>query len=246
MGFIKKLVKSNTPPTVWAALANLKIEFRLAKLDHYISQDLKLELDHLISELPIGFEKYYFDIGAHDGRTYSNTYYLDQTLHWHGILVEPILHLTFLSRKYRSLERNHFINAACVGPDYKNESIKLLYCDLMTVAPDISENSGAEWVAGGSIYLPEHQTVVETYARAMTANQILSECRAPKKIALFSIDVEGAEVEVMKGIDFDSYRFGIILLETATDSYANQILINNGYTFYKHVGQNHIYLNSQF
>jgi hypothetical protein len=140
----------------------LKIEFRLAKLNHHFSQNLKLELDHLISELPIGFEKYYFDIGALDGRTYSNTYYLDQALHRHGILVEPIPHLTFLSRKYRFLERNHFINAACVRRSYKKESMKLLYCDLMTVAPDFSENTGTEWIAGGSIYLPEHQTVVET------------------------------------------------------------------------------------
>jgi hypothetical protein len=60
----------------------------------------------------------------------------------------------------------------------------------------------------------------------MTVNQILFECRAPKRIALFSIDVGGAEVEVMKGIDFDSYKFGTILLKTATDSHANQILIN--------------------
>jgi hypothetical protein len=218
----------------------------LSKLSHHISEDLKLEIEYLISVIPLGFEKYYLDIGSHDGRTYSNTYYLDNALGWNGILVEPILHLTFLSRKTRTLERNYFINAACVGPDYKGKSIKLLYCDLMTVAPEISENSGDEWVAGGSKYLPENQTVAETYSRAITPSQILQECHAPKKIALFSIDVEGAEVEVLKGIDFGSYSFAIILLETAVDSYANQLLIDNGYSFYMHVGQNRIFLNNHF
>ena len=67
-----------------------------------------------------------------------------------------------------------------------------------------------------------------------------------KKIALFSIDVEGAEIEVLKGIDFGIYSFGIILLETAVDSYSNQILIDNGYSFCKHVGQNRIFLNNTF
>ena len=133
-----------------------------------------------------------------------------------------------------------------MGPDYKGESIKLLYCDQMTIAPEISENSGGEWVAGGAKYLPENQTVAETYSRAITANQILQECHASKNIAFFSLDVEGAEVEVLKGIDFENYSFAIILLETAVDSYANQLLIDNGYSFYKHVGQNRIFLNKNF
>ena len=116
----------------------------------------------------------------------------------------------------------------------------------MTIAPEISENQGDDWVSGGSIYLPENQIVVETYSTAKPANEILHECGAPVKIGLFSIDVEGAELEVLKGIDFKKYSFGIVLLETAVDSPSNKLLEHNGYFFYRHIGQNRIFLNNKY
>jgi hypothetical protein len=115
----------------------------------------------------------------------------------------------------------------------------------MTIAPDISENSGEEWVAGGSKYLPENQTIVETYALAKTGNQILYESNAPKNIGLLSIDVEGAELEVLKGIDFGQYSFGIILIETAIESESNLFLLAKGCSFYKHIGQSRIFIHSK-
>ncbi|CAN2170997.1 fkbM_fam, methyltransferase, FkbM family [Candidatus Nanopelagicaceae bacterium] len=246
MGLLKRYVKKRVKPLVWNAMANAKIEYRLSKLSHHINEELKKELGHLISMMPGQFEKYYLDVGAHDGRTHSNTYHLDHQLHWSGILVEPILHLTFMSRKTRSNDRNLFINAACVGPDFQSDSIKLLYCDLMTLAPEISENSGEEWVTGGSQYLPENQFVVETYAAARTVKHILENADSPTKIGVFSIDVEGAELEVLKGVDFERYSFGIIILETAIQSAAYEYLIAQGYFFYRHIGQNQIFLNDTF
>ena len=40
------------------------------------------------------------------------------------------------------------------------------------------------------------------------------ESQVPKTIDFLSLDVEGAEIEVLKGIDFKKYRFKYILVES--------------------------------
>jgi len=200
-------------------------------------------MDSLIQVLPDSFEKFYFDIGAHDGRSVSNTYHLDHELGWRGILVEPILHLHFTSKKLRNQRSNIFVNAACVGPDFNFPVIKLIYCNLMTIAPEISENSATEWVEGGAEFLPEGENVTEVWAPALTADNILHSNKAPKNIGILSLDVEGAEVEVLNGLDLNHTHFGIILLETSPESRANEICIKHGYRFHKQIGQNRIFIN---
>lgn len=45
---------------------------------------------YLIENIYKNKEKGFFiDIGAHDGITYSNTYYLEKELGWSGICIEP-------------------------------------------------------------------------------------------------------------------------------------------------------------
>ena len=63
---------------------------------------------------------------------------------------------------------------------------------------------------------------------------ILDEANAPTFIEYLSVDVEGAEVEVLKGIDFQKYKFGMIHIEHNWQKYRSQIreiLERNGYLF---------------
>jgi hypothetical protein len=45
--------------------------------------------------------------------------------------------------------------------------------------------------------------------------QILEKVNAPKRIDLFSLDVEGSEFEVLSGINHEMYRFNLICVETS-------------------------------
>lgn len=231
---------------VWAALAQAKIELRLATKEHHTNSDLINEMKNLIERLPDQYAKFYLDIGAHDGRSHSTTFYLDKSLGWRGILVEPVLHHSFTSRRFRTAETNTFINAACVGPNFGSPVIQLIYLDLMTLAPDISENSIEDWVNGGIEYLPINQVPVEIYAKAITADKILDENEAPLSIGILSVDVEGAELDVLLGINFSKYQFAMIILETAQNSDTTKFVEANGYKYWKHIGQNHIFLSDNF
>ena len=54
----------------------------------------------------------------------------------------------------------------------------------------------------------------EFQIQARTLNSILIEAKAPNRIDFLSLDVEGSELEVLKGVNFESYVFSIICVES--------------------------------
>lgn len=50
-------------------------------------------------------------------------------------------------------------------------------------------------------------------ALAEPLNNILRESNAPKLVDFLSLDVEGVELEVLKGIDHNEFRFKYMLIE---------------------------------
>ena len=61
---------------------------------------------------------FYIELGANDGISESNTYFLENYKDWKGILIEPIIHNYLLCKKNRS-KRNKFFCNACVPFGYK-------------------------------------------------------------------------------------------------------------------------------
>ncbi len=64
----------------------------------------------------------------------------------------------------------------------------------------------------------EHFDSAEAYefgAIAQTFTSIFDEANAPENIDLLSLDVEGAELAVLKGLDAEKYNFRYMLIETA-------------------------------
>ncbi len=59
----------------------------------------------------------------------------------------------------------------------------------------------------------KHGKVHTFQAKAQTMNSILVESGLPSLIDFLSLDVEGAELIVLKGIDHDQFRFRFILVE---------------------------------
>ena len=47
----------------------------------------------------------------------------------------------------------------------------------------------------------------------MTLGQVLERASAPSFIHFLSLDIEGAELDALRGIPFDKYRFGSMAIE---------------------------------
>ena len=69
--------------------------------------------------------------------------------------------------------------------------------------------------------------------QALTLNKILKKFNAPKIIDLLSLDTEGAEFEVLNGIDYSIYKFKYLLIETNKFNKLNFFLKRKNYKFIK-------------
>ena len=162
---------------------------------------------------------YYVEIGANDGIAQSNTLQLELFHNWTGVLIEPVP-VTFAKlQRNRSKRRNHLERTACVGFDYEKESVELIFSGLMTTPSRLeSDISDAESHAarGRAFVKPAEKALAmqKILVPAMTMTEVLKRARAPKVIDFLSLDVEGAELEVIKGLDFSQYAIHWMLIES--------------------------------
>ncbi len=66
-----------------------------------------------------------------------------------------------------------------------------------------------------------------------TLTQLLQQANAPMRIDFLSLDVEGAELSVIKGIDFNRYSFEYILIETSQAQAVSQLLEVHNYILFE-------------
>ena len=65
-------------------------------------------------------------------------------------------------------------------------------------------------------------------ARTISLNTVLHELDAPRLIHYLSMDLEGAEYEVLKTFDFEKYTFFVISIERPSES-LHRLLVSKGY-----------------
>ncbi len=186
-------------------------------------------LDLKVSEW-IDFKNgYYVELGANDGNSQSNTKLLELFRGWSGILIEPSPNKFIELTKNRS-KRNVFFNCACVSFEYPNSTIDLLYSNLMTVTlsgwSDIKDRH-AHALSGKPLLRREDN--YRFTASARTLQNLLDEAGAPTSIDLLSLDVEGSELEVLKGIDFAKNHFKFLLVETRSIEEMTKFLESRNY-----------------
>ena len=157
---------------------------------------------------------FFVELGANDGVTQSNTYFLEKRRGWKGVLIEPSLNLFISCTKNRS-DRNSFFCNACVPFSYRNEFVRIDYAKLRSVSSSLENDleSVDEFTAEGRSFLGPSQGNISFGAEAKPLSRILDEAGSPKSIDFLSLDVEGAELEVLKGIDFDKYCIKYMLVE---------------------------------
>lgn len=145
---------------------------------------------------------FFVDIGAYDGKNISNTYLFEQ-LGWRGFCVEAN------PTTFEKLKQNHKCDAYNVALYSKNVGI---------VQMATSKNSGLDTLELN--LTPAHKARVErgseiTYIQVPTAtfDEIMAKYPEVSHIDFMSLDVEGGELEVLKGIDFNKHTFGLIAIE---------------------------------
>ena len=192
---------------------------------------LRRNLLHEIDTSP----NYYVEIGANDGVAQTNTLALETFFGWRGLLIEPINSVYEKLAKNRSRRRNTLLRAACVSSRFPDATVELVYSNLMSVAIGLDSDVSDPFAHAdsGRYQLRAEDPVRVESAPAMTMTRALELAGAPDRIGLLSLDVEGAELEVLKGIDFDKYRFDWMLIECRDLGRLETFLRNHGYVLQK-------------
>lgn len=153
----------------------------------------------------------FVEAGALDGLTFSNTYYLEKIKGWRGVLIEPG------PREYPSCVKQRpgskVFRCALVAADYPGKTVS------MTYGADLS------WVNGsyeGPVlcerlrFMKKYREPVTIEVPARTLTSVLDEA-AYTEIDFFSLDVEGYELNVLKGLDLVRYRPKVLLIECQSE-----------------------------
>lgn len=122
---------------------------------------------------------------------------------------------------YLELQRNRagadnsFACAACVPFDYPDEFVRMTYAGLMSVSRglEVDLDDVDAHVMSAAPHLRAGEVSVDFGAPARTLMSLLDETGAPEVVDFLSLDVEGAELAVLQGVDHDRQRFRWILVE---------------------------------
>jgi FkbM family methyltransferase len=153
---------------------------------------------------------FFIDIGAHDGISGSNTFYF-AIRGARGICFEPV---PWTFQKLQSLYAlNWRVKCRNVAISDRSGEAEIVCADFLSYIPDTVDRDHLR-------AHPPLETKAETI-ELFTFSEALAGLDVPPTIDLLSIDVEGHELNVLRSIPFDQYRFRAIVLETHLEENGN-------------------------
>lgn len=168
----------------------------------------------VFAQRPVG---YFIEVGAYDGVTLSNTFFLEQ-MGWCGILVEPIKPLSEQAAAARP--RSRVINAACSKRGSSGTA-------TFTVAQNVPVLSflNADQEHRDRCVREGAQLVEIEVPLCCLDDIILAERKSPSafgspwkdglgwRVDLVSIDTEGCELDVLDGFNLERIKPRVLLIE---------------------------------
>ena len=183
----------------------------------------------------------FIDIGAHDGVTFSNSWFFEKMRRWQGVCVEP--------------------NPAVVKRLAVNRASRIIPCCVAAASGrvDFLQLSGFPEMLSGIVdaYDPEHKKRVDDELRehggssevirveARTFDQIVAECGS-SEIEYVSIDTEGSEDAILKSISFDRAFIHALTVECNYEAAKDAMVAfmgGEGFELIKAIGADLLFLN---
>jgi FkbM family methyltransferase len=169
----------------------------------------------------------FVDIGAHDGKTLSNTYFFEKSLNWKGLCIEP-LPKVFQQLK---LNRDCLLVEGCAWKEYTTKTFRMIegYSEMLSGLVDTYPQQHIDRISAETIHTP--QMVKDIQVQCYDINKLLLD-NDLLNIDLLSIDIEGGELEVLKQIDYEKVNIDILLVENNyEDEELRSFLQSKGYTY---------------
>ncbi len=153
----------------------------------------------------------FVELGANDGFTQSNTRYLEEGKGWSGVLVEPIPELYKRAKRRRRKAKTY--QSACVPFGFSQDAIEVMYANLMSYIPGALKDTQTEQKhLDDAVRVQKNIQPYLIKVPARTLTSILIEAQITQ-IDFLSLDVEGFEADVLRGLDFERFAPRFMLIE---------------------------------
>ena len=144
-------------------------------------------------------EGFFVEFGAADGKSKSNTFFLEKEMNWKGVIAEP--HPAFINSLRR--HRSCVVSDKCVY-SRSGECIEFL-------ATRVGELGRIAVIDPQDGHKRGDHTVVKV--ETISLNDLLVEAQAPQDIDFLSIDTEGSEFKILAHFEFDRWNVRTITVE---------------------------------
>ena len=171
---------------------------------------------------------FYVDVGAHDGVSINNTLYFEKTHQWTGINIEPIKKV--FDNLMINRPTNINLNCAVCNNDGETEFIcNTGYTEMISGIKDTFDDRHFQRLYSENAEMGSTTEVIRVNTKRLET--IFDEHRV-SHVNYLSIDVEGAEFEVIKSINFSKVFIDVIGFENNYEDVSVPIvayLENQGY-----------------
>uniref|UniRef100_A0A6C0IHK5 Methyltransferase FkbM domain-containing protein n=1 Tax=viral metagenome TaxID=1070528 RepID=A0A6C0IHK5_9ZZZZ len=180
------------------------------------NQDKYLE-DNIFKGYKNGF---FVDVGAHDGKSINNTLYFEKYNNWRGINIEANLKVYNLLVNNRPNSIN--INCAVCNNDGYSEFIcNTGYTEMLSGLKITFDNRHLQRLYDENIQMGSTTQIINVNTKKL---ETIFDENNIQHVNYLSIDVEGAEFEVIKSINHDKVFVDVIGFENNYDDNSLHII----------------------
>ncbi len=164
----------------------------------------------------------YLDVAANHAKRWSNTYFFDRCLGWDGVCVEanPEYH------EELQFQRNCALVPYCVA-----DIVRPVDFSLTAAYGGVVRGRQSDWGVDGKSHRTRKKFKKSFRGiRKMTCTTLKREMHRLKirHVDFMSLDVEGFELPVLRGIDWDNVKIDVLVVENRRPE-VGQYLRNKGY-----------------
>ncbi len=186
-------------------------------------------IDHLFEGKKGGT---FLDIGAHDGISFSNTYLFEKERGWNGLCIEP------MPSVFKSLERNRkcILENCCIADKEMDVTFReIIGPEMLSGILDFFDEKHLERINMEISRLGEG-SYKDYKLKSKVINDLLEKYKL-YKIDYCSIDTEGAELKIIKSIDFTKFDITVFSIENNNhDDQVRNFLREHKYVFVESEG----------
>ena len=177
---------------------------------------------------------FFIEVGANEpDLIFSQTFHLEKNYNWKGILIEPIDYLYDKLKQVRTGAKA--FQVACTSEE------KTGIATLKIPVSGDHEITGHACLEVNVDHSLQHKTR-NVEVEAVTLNSILDSEKV-NKVDFLSIDVEGTELDVLKGFDLWKYSPKLIIIEDRMVFLSKHLhLKKHGYQIFRRTGFNNWYV----